>query len=46
MPGMDLSDEGRRFEAREVSAAVVARWLGIRGCGEVGAAFDVGGVLG
>ena len=43
--GVDLSDEGQRFEARDVVAPVVARWVGARGYDEVSAAiFDDAGV--
>ena len=44
MLGVDLSDEGQRFEARDVIAPVVARSVGARGYDEVRAAFDAGGV--
>ena len=44
MLGVDLSDEGQRFEARDVIAPIVARWTGARGYGEVRAAFDEAGV--
>ena len=44
MLDVDLSDEGQRFEARDVIAPVVARWVGARGYGEVRAAFDAAGV--
>ena len=44
MLGVDLSDEGQRFEARDVIAPVVARWVGARGYDEVRAAFDAAGV--
>ena len=44
MLGADLSDLGRRFEARDVIAPVVARWAGARGCDELRAAFDAAGV--
>ena len=44
MLGVDLSDEGQRFEARDVIAPVVARWVGARGHDEVRAAFDAAGV--
>ena len=40
MLGVDLSDEGQRFEARDVIAPVVARWVGARGYDEVRVAFD------
>ncbi len=40
MLGVDLSDEGRRFEARDLIAPIVARWVGARGYDEVRAAFD------
>ena len=42
--GVDLSDEGQRFEARDLIAPVVARWVGDRGYGEVRTAFDEAGV--
>ena len=44
MLGVDLSDEGRRFEARDVIAPIVARWVGARGHDEVRTAFDAAGV--
>ena len=44
MLGVDLSDEGQRFEARDVIAPVVARWVGARGYDEVRVAFDAAGV--
>ena len=44
MLDVDLSDEGQRFEARDVIAPVVARWVGARGYDEVRAAFDAAGV--
>ena len=44
MLGVDLSDEGQRFEVRDVIAPVVARWVGARGYDEVCAAFDAAGV--
>ena len=44
MLGVDLSDEGQRFEARDVIAPVVARWVGARRYGEVRSAFDEAGV--
>ena len=44
MLGVDLSDEGQRFEARDVIAPVVARWVGARGYDDVRAAFDAAGV--
>ena len=31
MLGVGLSDEGRRFGVSDVSAAVVAQWVGARG---------------
>ncbi len=40
MLGVDLSDEGRRFEARDSIAPIVARWIGARTYEEVRAAFD------
>lgn len=40
MLGVDLSDEGRRFEARDSIAPVIARWIGTRTYEEVRAAFD------
>ena len=40
MLGVDLSDEGQRYEARDVIAPIIARWVGARGSGEVRAAFD------
>ena len=42
--GVDLSDEGQRFEARDVVAPVVARWIGARSYDEVRTAFDAAGV--
>ena len=44
MLGVDLSDEGQRFEARDLIAPIVARWVGDRGYGEVRTAFDEAGV--
>ena len=44
MLGVDLSDEGRRFEARDLVAPVVARWVAARDYHEVRAAFDNAGV--
>ena len=44
MLGVDLSDEGQRFEARDLIAPVVARWVGARGYDEVRTAFDAAGV--
>ena len=44
MLGVDLSDEGQRFEARDVIAPMVARWVGARGYDEVRAALDEAGV--
>ena len=44
MLDVDLSDEGQRFEARDVIAPVVARWVGARDYDEVRAAFDEAGV--
>ena len=44
MLGVDLSDEGQRFEARDLIAPVVARWVGTRAYREVSAAFDGAGV--
>ena len=44
MLGVDLCDEGQRFEARDVIAPVVARWVVARGYDEVRAAFDEAGV--
>ena len=44
MLGVDLSDEGERFEARDLIAPIVARWVGARGYDEVRAAFDAAGV--
>ena len=44
MLGVDLSDEGQRFEARDLIAPIVARWVGVRGYDEVHAAFDDAGV--
>ncbi|MBF2759723.1 MAG: CoA transferase [Ectothiorhodospiraceae bacterium AqS1] len=40
MLGVDLSDEGRRFEARDSIAPVVARWIGARDYEEVRRAFE------
>ena len=44
MLGVDLSDEGQRFEARDVVAPIVSRWIAARGYGEVRTAFDEAGV--
>ena len=44
MLGVDLSDEGQRFEARDVVAPIVARWIAARGYDEVRTAFDEAGV--
>ena len=44
MLGMDLSDEGERFEARDLVAPIVARWVGARRYDDVRAAFDEAGV--
>ena len=44
MLGVDLSDEGERFEARDLIAPIVARWVGARRYDEVRAAFDAAGV--
>ena len=44
MLGVDLSDEGDRFEARDIIAPVVARWVGARDYADVCAAFDHAGV--
>ena len=44
MLGVDLSDEGRRFEARDLIAPIVARWIGVRDYEEVRAALDEAGV--
>ena len=44
MLGVDLSDEGQRFEARDIIAPMVARWVGARGYDEVRAALDEAGV--
>ena len=44
MLDVDLSDEGQRFEARDVIAPVVARWVGARAHDAVRAAFDEAGV--
>ena len=44
MLGLDLSDEGQRFEARDVIAPVVGRWIGARDHDEVRAVFDEAGV--
>ena len=44
MLGVDLSDEGQRFEARDLIAPVVARWIGARGYDEVRTVFDQAGV--
>lgn len=42
--GADLSDEGQRFEARDLIAPVIQRWIGSRTLDEVRAAFDAAGV--
>ncbi|MFD1507096.1 CoA transferase [Georgenia yuyongxinii] len=43
--GADLSDEGGRYEAREIIAAVVGRWVAARSYAEVATALDGSGVL-
>ena len=43
MLGVDLSDEGQRFEARDLIAPIVARWVGARGYDEVCTALDEAG---
>lgn len=45
MLGVDLSDEGGRFEAREAISAVLARWCAKRSLAEIRAALDGSGVL-
>ncbi len=42
--GLDFSDEGDRFEARDRIKAVVQEWTGERTIGEVGSRFDEIGV--
>ena len=44
MLGVDLSDEGQRFEARDLIAPIVARWVGARCYDDVRAGFDEAGV--
>ena len=44
MLGVDLSDEGQRFEARDIIAPMVARWIGARDYDEMRATFDDAGV--
>jgi 2-methylfumaryl-CoA isomerase len=43
--GVDLNDEGGRYEAREAIAAVLAPWFAARTMAEVRAALDGSGVL-
>jgi len=41
---VDLEDEERRFEARDLIAPVIQSWVGARTLDEVRAAFDAAGV--
>jgi 2-methylfumaryl-CoA isomerase len=43
--GVDLRDEGARFECRDQINALVEPWVAARTVAEVGAAFDAAGVL-